>query len=326
MKILMISGTHYQHFATGEGIYTKYLVNELTKMGYDITFITREKNSYKPLSFATLTTLKVFKLKFDLIHSHNIIPTPMLIKVSKIWKKLPLIYTRHGNEVWKYDKILLKFFDKVTVPNTELQKKYKKLGIKSVVIPSGVDTKLFFPSAKSNIEGDFVLYVGRFEQEKDPNTILEAAKINNNIKFIMIGEGCLEKQLRKKATSNVEFIKAIPHSEIPKYIVAARALILPSLREGFPLVLLEAMACGTPVITTPVGGIKDFITNNENGILIEIGNPKQLANAIEKVLTDIKLKEKLIKKGLETASKYSWEEVAKKVARVYEEVMEGYKF
>ena len=100
-----------------------------------------------------------------------------------------------------------------------------------------------------------------------------------------------------------------PHGEIPKFLAAADVFVLPSLSEGFPLVILEALASGVPVVATPVGGIPDVLTSGSNALLVEPGNVDELAEAITRILSDDTLRQNLINNGLRTSHQIKENEI-----------------
>lgn len=131
--------------------------------------------------------------------------------------------------------------------------------------------------------------------------LIEAVKITNNSfnKFVIIGEGKerskLEKLIRKNNLDNVFLVGAIPDAH--KHLKAFDAFILPSVKEGFPWTILEAMAAEVPVVATAVGAIPEIIKDGESGILIEPRNPKLIAVSIERIINDNNLTEKLVRGG-----------------------------
>ncbi len=104
---------------------------------------------------------------------------------------------------------------------------------------------------------------------------------------------------------------------------SADLMVLPSLFESFPIVLLEAMAAGLPVVASRVGGIAEVVEEGRTGLLVEPGNPRDLAHALELLISDPKLRRAMGRRGRERAQDYSWDMVAQRVRQVYEEVMVG---
>ena len=110
----------------------------------------------------------------------------------------------------------------------------------------------------------------------------------------------------------------IPDNELEWMYLNASLFVFPSLSEGFGLPILEAMSCGVPVITSNYGAMAEVAGNA--ALLVNPYNIDEIAEAMYKVLTDQKLKEDLIKKGLERAKQFSWEKTAKETLEVYKEV------
>lgn len=160
------------------------------------------------------------------------------------------------------------------------------------VIPNYVDTALFCPQA---IEPDVdLLFVGRIEKQKNLAVLLEAIQ-DSKITLRLIGEGSLRDELMRRygtLDGRVQWLTRVSHAELPLIMNRARVFILPSLWEGHPKTLIEAMACARPVIGTQVEGIRELITNNENGVLCEpaVENVRQ---AIETVLNDSDLRQRI---------------------------------
>ena len=122
-------------------------------------------------------------------------------------------------------------------------------------------------------------------------------------------------------TRRVIFVDYVSERELARYYSSARLLAYPSLYEGFGLPPLEAMACGCPVVTSNVSSLPEVV--GDAGITVDPNDTDGLAQAMRRVLTDSKLREDMIKKGLEQAKKFSWEKAAEQTLEVYHKVAAG---
>lgn len=128
-------------------------------------------------------------------------------------------------------------------------------------------------------------FVGRLSEEKGIINFVDAAieiSKDKDIKFVIIGEGPLEKEIKNKLDNHnlnehVQLVGWISHEELPNYLNELKLLILPSYTEGLPKIILESMACGTPVLTTNVGAIPDIVHDESNGFLLEGNEPSLIA-------------------------------------------------
>jgi len=139
---------------------------------------------------------------------------------------------------------------------------------------------------------DLVGYIGRLSEEKGTlnfvNAIPEISK-EKEIKFVVGGEGQLRSEIEnylneKNLDDKVKLAGWIPHDELPDYLNELKLVVLPSYTEGLPNTILEAMACGTPVLATPVGAIPDVIKDGETGFIMENNSPECIAENIVRAL------------------------------------------
>jgi glycosyltransferase involved in cell wall biosynthesis len=163
-----------------------------------------------------------------------------------------------------------------------------------------------------NPNGPIVLTVCRISPEKGLQYLIEASRTIAekvpNVRVVIKGDTAgkrYEEQLRKliheyNLHENVAIMKGSPHSEIPEYMSAADVFVLPSISEGLPLVMLEALATGVPVIASRVGGIPDVLINEYNGLLVEARDVEGLAKAVLRILFDDKLRKRIIEGSLKT--------------------------
>jgi D-inositol-3-phosphate glycosyltransferase len=210
------------------------------------------------------------------------------------------------------------------------------------IIPPGVDTKLFRPmnkqAAKKYIHADIdhhiILAVGRMDPVKGFDVLLFALKtllqrnpsLSDHVCLWIVG-GDIEqqkdqwsKELQKLdvlrielgLTTTVRFVPPQPQEALPYYYNAADVLVMPSHYESFGMVALEALSCGTPVITTDVTGISSILKESNQGRIVSANNPLTLATELQKVL--FVSQPKIDQKTLET---YDWNTIAKKMADMY---------
>jgi glycosyltransferase involved in cell wall biosynthesis len=156
------------------------------------------------------------------------------------------------------------------------------------VIPNGIDTDRFSPiKDKSTGKKTRLLFVGRLHPEKNLLNLLDAIR-ELPVQLLMVGKGPLEPNIRKRANDldiDLEITPSIPNSELPATYSAADIYIQPSLYEGNPKTILEAMSCGLPVIATDVKGINTIIQHKENGYLCTT-NPSSIREAVTALIHD----------------------------------------
>jgi glycosyltransferase involved in cell wall biosynthesis len=137
------------------------------------------------------------------------------------------------------------------------------------IIPNYVQCDLFSPNKSKPPSPKRICFVGRLDEQKNLFALLKAIK-NLDVELIIVGSGPLGERLQEEVRRNrlpVNFLGNVLHQQLPEILNSAGLFILPSLYEGHPKVLLEAMACGLPVIGTEVPGIRELITHRETGYL-----------------------------------------------------------
>ncbi len=170
------------------------------------------------------------------------------------------------------------------------------------------------------------MFIGRLELVKGLDILINAIaylKEKNNLyfKLCVIGEGSLENELKsyvsqKELSEFFVFIGKIPHNKINNWMSAADLICLPSYNEGYPNVLLESIACGTPVIASNTGGIPDIVNSN-NGILFKTGDFKELAYKLKAGL-DMKWDANKVK---DSVQQLSWTSIAQKYIKVFNQTV-----
>lgn len=182
---------------------------------------------------------------------------------------------------------------------------------------------------KYGIKKDFILQVGNIEPRKNLPRLFKAfslfnEKSNNSYQLVNVGKrGWLYKEIfemvsRYGLEEDIIFTQYVSEEDLVLLYNSAALLVYPSLYEGFGLPILEAMSCGTPVITSKVSSMPEVA--GKAALLIDPLNIEEIAWAIYKVLTDTELKNRLKELGLERAALFSWEKTAQQTLEVYQEV------
>lgn len=200
------------------------------------------------------------------------------------------------------------------------------------VVPNGFDPQIFRAAderRRPSTDPFRVLAVTRLEEEKDPITMAEGlcrlARLGRAFTLTVCGRGSLrarvEERLRAESVP-VHFIDHLPQEELAEQYRAADALLLTSsVAEGWNQAILEAMACGLPVIATDVPGTRDVL--DCAGILIPARDPGALANSLLELGDNPEMWQHYRKLGLERVQKFTWESVARQLHDIYDKVLEG---
>jgi len=203
---------------------------------------------------------------------------------------------------------------------------YKKYPAKFKEIPYGVDTDKFSPAIKKDSQIKNILFVGALDKAhyfKGVNILLKAISRFqiSDFRFQIVGDGDLKTSYEKLAEKldikdRVEFLGKISDEELPRIYQQADLLVLPSINknEAFGLVLLEAMACGVPVIASDLPGVRTVFEDGRQGLLCKPGDVSDLKNKIEEILADEEKRKIMGKEARILAlEKYSWEEIGRKL-------------
>lgn len=233
----------------------------------------------------------------------------------------------------------------------QLQWLYKADTRKITIIPPGVDVCHFYPippdEAKQYIgipaEDRMLLFVGRIEPLKGVDTLLRAvscmnlADMEKPTYLAIIGgdpnaspEHMTEEMARLRQLGQdlaldrmVVFLGKRGQDTLPYYYSAAEVLVMPSHYESFGMVALEAMACGTPVVASQVGGLAFLVQDGQTGFTVPDGDPDTLCSRLTELLSNHPMREKMGQAAAEYAQGYAWEKIARQVQQVYEQLLQG---
>jgi D-inositol-3-phosphate glycosyltransferase len=227
---------------------------------------------------------------------------------------------------------------------------YRADARKIAIIPPGVDSQRFRPLERAEArqmleihpESKLLLFVGRIEPLKAVDTILEAVhllkrnhpEVLENTKLAIIGGNPQDlannQELARLMTfacecdleEVVQFLGAKDQHMLPAYYAAATAVIMPSDYESFGMVALEAMASGTPVIATEVGGLAYLVRDNETGFLVPVRDPHALADRIRILLTEQATQARLSANAAALAESYTWRQITDQLLTVFEDMLD----
>ena len=279
----------------------------------------------------------------SIIHSHYAYPDSEAARILAGRLKLPYVVTVHGSDIniiarnsSVKNKVVnvLRSADAVVAVSNDLLNKVKKITGRShrlFHIPNGIDEKKFFPANKEyakkqlnlSVFKKHLLFVGRLEPVKGIPLILDALSLlPKNIDLIIVGVGSkkndLEKHVKNMGLVNrVLFAGAVEHNELHHYYQAADALVLASYSEGWPTVILEALACGIPVVSPKVGGVAEVVKNDRLGIITSGNAPELLAKGFEKALCTDWDKSFICR----YANQYTWDSIASQYIKIYKDVL-----
>jgi glycosyltransferase involved in cell wall biosynthesis len=163
----------------------------------------------------------------------------------------------------------------------------------SHIVPLGIDLERFAAAEPAlPKDGPVVGNVARLAPQKDHGTVIEAARLLGDVRFVIVGDGELRDELERRAVGlPVEFTGA--RHDVPELLASFDVFAFPSLFEGLCLAVIEAQAAGVPVVATPVGGIRETVIDGETGLLVPTRDPRALADAIVRLIQEPDLARRL---------------------------------
>lgn len=305
--------------------------------------------------FSLLRILRIcLKNKIAVINAHFVVPSgPSSLIAAKVFK-IPLFTNAIGADIYdptryKKQRFLLDIAVKFVLNNSRLVfclssdmvdrvEKLTKTNIK--LVPQSVDTSIFYPrettaiKAKLGIQSDgpIVLTLARLVKRKSIETALRAVvKVIRSfpeLTYIVVGEGPDKERLQQITqdlgiSKNVLFAGRISDDDLPACYSLADVFVLSSLHEAFGIVILESMACGTPVVVSEVGGMIDLVEEGVTGFLCPIGDVDAFSNRIQGIISDSDLLRKMSDSArTQVAQKYSPDAIFKQYKAYFENIIE----
>ena len=265
------------------------------------------------------------KTKPDFIFS-NLFFSNTLTRLAKVFNPNVKIIVREGNvpeeksAAVKAVDFLLSFFTYKIIVNAEAIKKSFSQFLpakKLIMIYNGIDESFFNCQPQNFREQKMIISVASFHPKKGHAYLLAAVKIlakkRNDFKFFLAGEGFLRARSENfvkenKLESFVEFLGGLKRDGLKSWLCRADIFVLPSLWEGLPNAMLEAMAAGLPIVATMVGGVPEVIRHGEDGILVPPADSLALAEGLARLLDDENLRKRIGEGAKNTARNFSWRE------------------
>jgi glycosyltransferase involved in cell wall biosynthesis len=300
-----------------------------------------------------LTALRS-RRKTQLVHAFWSVSGIIALAV-KIFKSSPVVITLWGSDkliaqipiISKLIIMILNTADAIICEDNNLKSILVSRGLDSkkiTLIRNGIDLQTFQPGdpmeTKKTLglksDQNIMLSIGSLNKTKNHalliNTFSEIAASNNTWHLYIIGEGEEQQNLKKqiidsKMEQNTTLLGLLDHNSISKWLKAADIFVLPSQNEGTPNALLEAMACGLPVIASKVGGVAELIQDNTEGLLFEPGSKNDLKEKLNRLTQDKQLQKMLAKNAQKKISTHygSWKNQAEKLLALYEQLLSSSK-
>jgi glycosyltransferase involved in cell wall biosynthesis len=244
-----------------------------------------------------------------------------------------------SNMLWNYLRWFHSHMQKNFVPSPETLHQLKKKEFQQLYIwGRGVDCTLFHPTynkdlfrKKYNITAKYILsYVGRLAPEKDIDTLQTLIQTTNkerdDIHWLITGDGPLAKGLHENVSkTNVTFTGYLQGKDLAEVYASSDLMVFPSTTETFGNVVLESLACGTPVIGANSGGVKNIITDGKTGFLCEPKNADSFLSSIYELLNNEEMRKQMSQDAHSYAATESWDEISSDLLMHYDDVIQSRK-
>src|SRR3989344_9149521 len=313
--------------------------------GYPVVVLKTSVSVRDPLEFS-LPLIRWIQKADGIIHVHGISSFVYDSIAPFLTSKPSIAHVRGGQFTWRafpvaFPKycllapLTLRMPKKLFVQNRSRMEKYQKYYAipreKMVHVPNGVDLEKFRQDKKrinqweQRLQGRNeirILFVGRVERSKGILDLVEATgrlRQRYKIKLIIVGTGNLDNELRSRKDPNLVLLGRINDiQDVAAWYHWSDIFALPSYSEGFPNAVMEAMACGKAVVTTPTDGALDLVDDGKTGLLTPIGNTQQLAEKLEMLIKDGSLRKELGKNARKKIEReFTWDKIVPRIFREY---------
>jgi len=283
--------------------------------------------------------------QFDIVHCHGLF-FPDISYWALIHSRSTNVITSlsagfkirtAGNKVfhWLFAHELKKIHGRIAISNRARAAIEPYVPGEYRIIPSGVDLNKFRPGLNPAITKNpaekKILFMGRLDKRKGVEIIIKAMpfilKSHPNVRLIIVGKGPMSNAAKKlthklEVREKVTFIGAVKSDDLPRYYCSADVFCSPALGgETLGIVLLEAMACGIPVVASDIPGYNETVVHLNDGLLFPAGDTQKLAESIINILTNNDLRNRLINNGLQKVKNYAWPLIARLTLDYYYELI-----
>lgn len=287
-----------------------------------------------------LKRIKSSVFDYELIDAHYLYPDGIAATAIGRDLDVPVIVTARGTDLNLYPKMafpaamLRKWLPKADAVGAVCEaliviaKRLAPSQEEFHVLRNGVDLEKFSPVPRESarhqtgISGYSLLAVGHLIERKGPHLVIEALRELPDVNLVFVGDGPMKGELERLAKSldvatRVRFVGAVPHQDLPAWYSAADALVLASSREGWANVLLEAMACGTPVVATGVDGTPEVVCSPDAGVLMS----ERSASGVVEAVRQLRASRPLREATRSHAEQFSWDATSVAQYRLFERLI-----
>ena len=276
----------------------------------------------------------MIKFKPHIVHIHT--PIPLLHGIfGKVFLRAKLVLTLHGTDFFrlKSEKLLQwcirRWVDTIFFVSKSMFEDLKRMmfGKHLVYVPNGVDMNRFFDQKRQRKKQ--LVAVGTLKWQKGYEYLLQSVKEvfakYPEYRLVIIGEGPLRKQLQDLVDNlgigdKLDFLKRLTHQQVAVVLNESNIFVMSSVSEGFPKALVEAIACGTPVVATDVGSCREIV--NGVGFIVKPRDSRKLKEALTRLIEDEGLRTDFSRKCKEVAKRYAWKRTSEIVESEYRKLVQ----
>ncbi len=325
--------TNYKPNTGGISGQVELLSDCLLKEGFRTTIFNSGSSLFRPF---LIFKLLLIARNYDIIHSHGcsyfggFYPIILGTLTGKILRR-KVIVTYHGGAAKKFFnqypmviKFFLKLADHITVPSQFLSKIFVEHGLNTIILPNTLKIRNSKFRLRTRIK-PLLIVTRKLEKIYNINCAIRAFELikqkYQNSQLFIVGDGAeinnLKDQVSQMNIKDVYFKGRIKNDQIYNELDKADIFLNPTTEDNMPISVLEALACGLPVISTNVGGIKYLIQDKINGLLVDNNDHAAMADRVEQLIHDYFFAKELIINGSKVAYNYCWDNVRHNLYAIY---------